>query len=264
MRKTIISSLFALIILFGAPLGAAEYRYFAGDLDALYAQLPPPPPDDSVAGQADLEALYQIQKDRTPEQVGRAKNVHALNLMEMGRHVFGPEFTADKLPRTAAFLKEVNMERHYIVHVAKKQWPRARPYDRGAGIKPCVRTYPSTNPEYPSYPSGHAAAGSLLAVFYSEAAPEYARLFDERARETAWARVLAGMHYPSDTLAGKQFGRLIAREMLKNPITREAVGKMRAEVQAFLKQNPEAGARAREQLQKLETEYPSEPAKNPF
>ena len=56
----------------------------------------------------------------------------------------------------------------------------------------------------------------------------------------------------SDTLAGKLIGRLIAREMLKNPVTQKAVAEMRAEIQAFLKQNPDAEAHAKKQLANFE------------
>jgi acid phosphatase (class A) len=219
-----------------APAGA---RFYTGAPEDILAQLPPPPAADSPAGQADIETLLQVQKDRTPAQVARAEAVSAQDGLSPGRCVFGAGFTAKNLPRTAAVLQQAYEERHTVVAAAKKKWQRPRPHTRGLGIRPCVEV-----PDNDSYPSGHSAARALWAAFYCEALPEYAVLFQDDVREAMWCRVLGGAHYPTDTQAGRLAGALIAREMLKNASTQDAIREMRVEILAFLKTHPEARIRA--------------------
>ncbi|MDF9827412.1 hypothetical protein M2447_001505 [Ereboglobus sp. PH5-10] len=202
----------------------------------ILAQIPPPPAPGSPADMADTETLYQVQKSRTPELLARAERVSSQDIMSPGALVFGWEFNRQNLPRTAEILEQAYVEHRPAVLASKKQWGRVRPYNRGIGITPCVEIVPKDE----SYPSGHSAESGLLAILYSEAMPEYKNLFMEDVRETTWGRIIAGVHYPSDTQAGCLLGFTIAREMLKNPHTQNAIKEMRAEILAFLEKHPEA------------------------
>ncbi|MDF9826799.1 acid phosphatase (class A) [Ereboglobus sp. PH5-5] len=222
----------------------ATPRFLTTDHELILAKIPPPPANDSPAGMADVETLLQVQKDRTPEQVARAVriNAHAFLSIEegcMGQVVFGPAFTGENLPRTAAILRQATAERRVVMIASKNQWNRVRPHKRGLGVEPCVDV-----PRSASYPSGHSSCGVLWAMFLGGALPEYKTLFDDAAREIMWSRVLAGAHYPSDTQAGRLLGQIIVEEMLKNQSTQNAVKEMRAELLEFLEKYPEARARA--------------------
>jgi endonuclease/exonuclease/phosphatase family metal-dependent hydrolase len=107
-------------------------------------------------------------------------------------------------------------------------------------VEPCVEL-----PIGSSYPSGHSCAGAAFAAVWGEILPEYRPFFEARVAETMWARVLGGVHYPTDTQAGRLMGRLIAAEMLKNPATLESIREARAEVMAFLETRPALVARAK-------------------
>lgn len=236
---SLLAALFALHI----PLGAADKNYFVGDAKAigaaLMAQIPPPPADDSPAGMADLETLLQVQKDRTPGQIARAKRIAGHSAMQMGAVVFGENFTNENFPRTAALMKEFYDARNKVVGNGKKNFERPRPFVRSKDIVVCTSKPAST-----SYPSGHSLMGAFWGAMYSAAFPEYKPLFDLEIRETMWCRVLAGVHYPTDTQAGLILGTLTAQEMLKAPDTQAAIGEIRAEITVHLKTHPEVKARA--------------------
>jgi glycerophosphoryl diester phosphodiesterase len=243
VRKQNITPIIAVILaaLFPAAALLAEPPRFLLTADAdILAQIPPPPADDSPAGQADLETLLQVQAWRTPAEIARAERVSSQDIMSPGALVFGPEFNAPNLPRTAAVLRQAYDEHRPAVLASKKQWGRARPYSRGLGITPCVEIVPADE----SYPSGHSAESALLAALYGKALPEYENIFMENVRETLWGRVIAGVHFPTDTQAGRLLGSVIAREMLKNRRTLGALAEMRAEILSFLEKHPAAATTA--------------------
>jgi acid phosphatase (class A) len=154
--------------------------------------------------------------------------------MSPGAWVFGPEFTAENLPRTAAILHQATHQNRPLKEAAKVRIQRPRPKRRDPAGTPCLKKHPTD-----SYPSGHSTGAALWSAFYAAAMPEYQPLFENYVREAMWCRVLAGMHFPSDTQAGRLLGRLSAAEMLKNPAARAAAAEIRAEILSFLKTRPE-------------------------
>ncbi|MBA4136664.1 MAG: hypothetical protein C0518_05040 [Opitutus sp.] len=195
---------------------------------ATFAEVPPPPTDDSPAGLADLQTVLHVQADRTSAQVSRAQRVAPHTPFLMGEAVFGAWFQAKNIPRTAAIMKTVWDESNQVSGRLKKQWSRARPPQRDPRVQPCVAV-----PADSSYPSGHASNAAVWAAIFSAAFPEKADAFAAQAQETAWARVLGGAHFPSDTQAGRMLGEAIARRMLASPAMREALKEMQAEVAAL-------------------------------
>ncbi len=221
-----------------------RFTYLATPASQIIDILPAPPADESPAGRADLETLLQVQKDRAPAQVVRARAGAKVDPMLIGKWTFGDAFNKQNLPRTRAFLRQANLERHEVSSYAKEQFMRVRPYNRAAGIEICLDRQPSGT----SYPSGHSTSAATWAALYAAALPEYAALFDDGRREVMWSRVLAGVHYPSDTQAGSLLGARIAAEMLKTPATQAAIADMRAEVLAFLDANPDVRRHAEKLL----------------
>lgn len=194
----------------------------------LAGMVPPPPADDTPAGMADLETLLQVQGARTPEQEGRAARVVKHTPFQMGAAVFGPEFTAEKLPETARFFELVWEQMHAANKAVKQKFNRPRPSTRDARVQPCVPV-----PASPSYPSGHSIHATVWADLLGAAFPEHAGEFDAAARETRWARVLGGVHFPSDTQAGRLFGDELAHTLLAAPEIQAGLAAMRSEVAAL-------------------------------
>ncbi len=189
--------------------------------------IPPPPADDSPAGQADLLTLRKVQEYRTPEQVAEAQRVSKLEPCDFAQPVFGQWIDKESCPKTHRNLREIERAAGKIMEDAKRHWKRQRPYQRDPELRPVVGR-PGDN----SYPSGHSFAQTLWAVVYSEAFPEHAKEFDALARRTQWGRVMGGVHYPTDTSAGYELAQVVAKEMLKDPEVRQLVKAIREEIVA--------------------------------
>jgi len=193
---------------------------------ALIAAMAPPPTDESLAGLADLQTVLQVQADRTADQVARARRVAGHTVFLMGARVFGAWFTPENLPVTARFFKTAGQQFHPVLVQAKEKWQRPRPFVRDSRVHPCLAP-----PEGTSYPSGHSATAAVWAELFCAAFPDKRDAFTAQVSETMWSRVLGGVHYPTDTQAGRLLGEAIGREMLAQPDTRAAIAEMRREIE---------------------------------
>ena len=90
--------------------------------------------------------------------------------------------------------------------LAKRFWDRPRPYDAD-GIRRLIR-----RPTGTSFPSGHAAvAGALFPAVADHMPPGVPRsAFLALSTWVPFTRVYAGVHYPSDVVAGAGLGMLLA------------------------------------------------------
>lgn len=195
------------------------------DLDVTKV-IPAAPADDSLATAADLETVHQVQKRRTPEMIALA-GYFAEDTVFQYDAVIGPWFTAENLPRTAAFFLQIDSDRYAISSKGKQVWQRPRPPLLDARIKPCVHL-----PKSGSYPSGHSTQAFLWAGLLAEVFPEHRAALRERAELVAWSRVIGGVHYPTDITAGRMLGDRLAVEFLKRPAVRQALLEVREEMLA--------------------------------
>ncbi|MGC3958208.1 MAG: phosphatase PAP2 family protein [Verrucomicrobiota bacterium] len=222
--------LIATLVLVLRVVGQA-HEFLPADFSALVNLLPPPPAVESPAGRADLATVLQVQLDRTPEQVKRAQRVANQSVTSFARPVLGEWFQSKDFPKTVAIFERINRESQLIVDdQVKKKWNRTRPYLFCAAVQPIVG-----RPDNTSYPSGHSAAAALWGTILAAAFPEQAAAFKAQIQEAAWCRVMAGVHYPSDTAAGQMLGTAIAEAMLKSPNMEAALQVIRDEITPHLK-----------------------------
>jgi acid phosphatase (class A) len=211
-------------------------QFLPADCSGLVNLLPAPPAMDSPAGRADLETLLEVQSERTPEQIARAKRVASQTVTSFASPVLGEWFQPRDFPQTMALFKEINHESHLIVdEQVKRRWNRTRPYVFSSAIHPVVGL-----PSNTSYPSGHSAAAALWGTILAAAVPEKAAEFNHQIHEVMWCRVIGGVHYPSDTAAGEMLGEAIAKKMLESPHMQEALKKMREEIAPHLHTSSES------------------------
>jgi hypothetical protein len=98
---------------------------------------------------------------------------------------------------------------HHVVMAFKNTLAERRPVEWNARVMPVIET-----PGHGTLPSGHAMNGALTsellsALMYDRDA-ERRRQLDLLARRIAFNRVVAGVHFPMDSLAGYWLGRRLA------------------------------------------------------
>lgn len=206
-----------------------------------FSVLPPPPADDSPAGLADLGTLLYIQSNRTPEQVKQAQALVGPSAFAMGQEILGPWFTRDNLPETAKILRQITKITDPVLKAAKAEWKRPRPFERSAEIAPVVKKPQDAG----SYPSGHVFGISLPMLVLSAAFPGHEAAFEERIRRVMWGRVVGGVHYPTDTEAGRLLAKDLVSKLLATPEMKEALEAIRAEAAPFLAKSEPAVATPR-------------------
>jgi len=190
--------------------------------------LPPPPAHGSPDEAAELRELHQIQDTRTPERLAQAQWDQDHQSWMMYRSTLGPAFDVTRLPATAKLLAEISRDNIRIDSDAKAAFHRMRPWAADPTIHGCT-IKPSDDP-MSSYPSGHTEAGYALGLTLAWLMPDKAQAILARAKDYAYSRMVCGMHFRSDTVAGQALATAITLEMLTSPSLQPDIGAARAEL----------------------------------
>jgi membrane-associated phospholipid phosphatase len=174
----------------------------------------PPPAFNSPEFLAALAEVRQISDTRTPEQTMIAQfwNLPAGTYQPPG--YWNEEATQLAVKyhlgerETAHLLALMNMVSHDIIvasHEAKYYYWLLRPTMADPGI-----TLPIGLPNFPSYPSNHAAISAGMARILGDKFPAERARLDALAEEAMISRVYGGIHFRFDGDAGLELGRRIA------------------------------------------------------
>lgn len=213
------------VFVFTLLVAVARAAFIAPDaLDPLQI-VPPPPAADSIAEAADRLSVETITRLRTPEQVALARQWAKYEVFKLVQPVLGDWATPQTLPKLAKFIADSAVETQPFTDKVKKAYARPRPFVTNPAIEIVVE-----RPESTSYPSGHATGSALHAAILAAIWPERAADFLHQAELVRLARLYAGVHYPSDVVAGARLGSAIAHELLKSPQTQHAIEEVRAEI----------------------------------
>ena len=113
---------------------------------------------------------------------------------------------------------------------AKSFFHRDRPWIVDGSIKTCVPVKPG--PAATSYPSGHTSLGFAMGVVLASLVPEKSQAILARASEFGEHRLVCGMHFRSDVVAGQEFGTALALTLMQNPEFKGAMEAARSELRA--------------------------------
>jgi acid phosphatase (class A) len=203
-------------------------------------KLPVCPANSSAQTRAEIDYLLRLQEQRS-EAEGKRALYYAdwgyssalkpgdadyaktrANLFYVGRSI-GSWFNPDSLPLTAALVGRMWRDASFHIWSLKFKYARIRP----VVIDPRIKNLQET--DWAAFPSGHAAYAHILAYLYSELAPEFSDIFLTDARNIAHSREIIGVHYPSDSEAGRIFARHFVNALLQNEKFKAEFAKVREE-----------------------------------
>jgi acid phosphatase (class A) len=186
-------------------------RYLPRDFDT---KVFPPPLNSSPETRADLDVLLKLQAtERTPDNIklclyeDNQKVNYPIQLFEKYRL-----FNAKTYPKTAKLLVSVISDVDFFIIRDKKTFYRARPTQ----LEPRLTSlFPV--PGHPAYPSGHSGQNFAMALVLGKLDPKHKDLYEKLALDIAQRREIAGVHYPSDTVAGQALARVVVDALLNVP-----------------------------------------------
>jgi len=195
----------------GATIGQAK-TYFL--LSGNQFRPTPPPAFGSPEFVAALAEVRQISDTRTPEQEANAKfwnfplgtyqppgywNDEATSLAV--KYHLGERETAHVM----ALMHMVGYDALVGSHEAKYFYWLLRPTMADPAITTSIPV-----PNFPSYPSNHAAISAGMARVLGDRFPAEKKRLDGLAEDAAMSRVRGGIHYWFDGVAGLELGRRVA------------------------------------------------------
>jgi membrane-associated phospholipid phosphatase len=132
--------------------------------------------------------------------------------------------TSAEMTEVQPFLDQVSQKVSNVATVFKKEFSRPRPYNEDSAIHPCADKPSGAT----AYPSAHATEGAVDACVLGQ-------IFPDRADKlTAWGqfvgelRVIAGVHHPTDVVAGQALAASICSWLLDQGDFNAQVAKLRA------------------------------------
>lgn len=225
MRTAILVSVLALLGSASARAGLLEPAQF----DASHF-LPPPPAQGSAMTKKELAELRAIAAGSSAEEKAAAAKDAKDETPDIFDGVIG--FDIATKPETNKLLTMVAEEEDTDSKVAKAYFHRLRPYGADPSLKTCEPVKPGKAAKLNSYPSGHSTLAFSMGVVLADLMPAKSQAILVRAGQYAERRLVCGVHYRSDIVAGQQFGTILALRLMENSVFRAQMEKARAELQA--------------------------------
>ena len=182
----------------------------------------PPPAFGSTEFAAALAEVRQISDTRTQEQrdlavfwnfpVGTYQPPGYWNELASGLAV-ERRLNERETAHTLALMNMVSHDALVAAHEAKYFYWVIRPSQADPGI-----TLPIGLPNFPSYPSNHAAVSAGMARVLADRFPSERQRLDALADEAALSRIYGGIHYRFDGDAGLALGRTVAAWALAHDV----------------------------------------------
>jgi acid phosphatase (class A) len=199
-----------LVILMGLAVTPASAGLLdAGSYDA--SKFLPPPPGEAVT-QAELAELRGIAAASSAELKAFAARDAKDETPDIFNGVLG--FDIATTPQTRKLLQLVAEEEEGDSKNAKAFFHRVRPYVMDTTLPTCEPKKPGKPAN--SYPSGHATLAFSMGVVLAQVLPAKAQPILARSKEYAENRLVCGVHYRSDIVAGQQFGTVLALRLMEN------------------------------------------------
>jgi len=152
---------------------------------------------------SEAKLVFNLKKFRTKLIVEQIKREN-LDILDF----FFEEIGSEKIDSTLIHskLSDVLYDVSLVVLDLKSRFNRVRPSVVLSSIDPILDV-----PWHSSYPSGHSAQATVVSELMANIFPNKRQSFDRLAKRIGENREIAGLHYPSDTLAGRNLGLYLNR-----------------------------------------------------
>ncbi len=211
-----------------APAFAAE-PYITDKMMEIAPLMAPPPVKGSPLDLADMQAVLDAQAHASDARKAQAFADSDETVYVMFTAVLGEKFNAAALPKTSLMFERIGESEDETLDPAKPAFGRVRPWLANPAVKPIAKQTKSG-----SYPSGHTTRVTMNAAVLSMMVPEKRREIWARAEDYAESRVIGGMHYPTDILAGWRSGTAMTAVLMQQANFRADLAAARVELRAAL------------------------------
>lgn len=225
LSRQFFAAAFVLVLVVFSAAGAHAALLAPAEIDASQL-LPPPPVAGSDRAKAEVAELHAIAASSSADLMEEARRDDGDEKPDLFNAALGFDITA--LAATNKLLTDVAKEEGTDSKPAKAYFHRDRPWIVDPSIKTCEPVKPG--PAATSYPSGHASLAFAMGVVLASLMPQKAQIILARASEFAEHRLVCGMHFRSDIVAGQQFGTAVALRLMQNPSFRTEMEAARVEL----------------------------------
>ena len=188
--------------------------YLGDRVPAAKDYLLPPPAADSAEGQAELRIFHDTRALAGSARWKMAAQDAAFNMWPTFSCALDAKLAPDKVPLTSRLISRTMADVGPIISRQKNFYNRPRPYTVAEGDT-CVSTL--TMSANTSYPSGHSTAGWTWTLLLAELVPDRAGQIIGRGRAFGESRVVCGVHYPSDVVAGQTIATTVISALQSDP-----------------------------------------------
>ncbi len=201
------------------------------------------PANSSKRTRAELDYMLELQRTRTEEEMAwtlKLANIYYNptvvnpeekqfaanrdNLFYVGRSL-GSWYRREDLPLTSELLSKVLHDATVYIVEFKLRYNRPRPYE----LEPSLKVAQQMQPPHGAFPSGHSFGSYVNAELVARLAPDRKEELLDAAHEFAWSRELLGVHYPSDSEAGRILAEDFVRSLFDNKLFVADFQKVKAE-----------------------------------
>jgi len=158
--------------------------------------LPDPPTNDGEITKREILYVSELTKNRSNSDVNLIKLVdnEPTDLYHKTLRKLNLEFPGKIFDKSWNILKP-------IIKNLKHKHNRPRPYQLAEKYGIPINLLDSKTAQTPSYPSGHTAYAALGAYILAAKYPQFSEYFFDKVQTAGMARMLMGVHYPSDNEA---------------------------------------------------------------
>lgn len=196
-------------------------------------EIDPAPANDSDVSKQELVTLLQYMVEKRDESTVAAIKYENQNMPIVEAFAHSGLFVDTKENRgTKDLMLITGKEVGFFILREKMRYARARPTQLSPELSLVIDL-----PPHPAYPSGHAGQSYAVALILSALDPENESKYKQFAENIGQRREIAGVHYPSDSDAGRKIADQIISKLMT---VKEFQDKFNQAKSTFIKPTPKS------------------------